>query len=82
MRPKFQKQSALKLAGRIIPHSGGCETPLDYFGFTPVVLIFSKGRMKGVLVFKTGRSIKTPAYAVLITFLNLFTKWVSGFVLL
>jgi len=27
MRPKFQKQSALKLAGRIIPQSGGYNTP-------------------------------------------------------
>jgi hypothetical protein len=26
MRPKFQKQSALKLAGRIIPRSGGYNT--------------------------------------------------------
>ena len=26
MRPKFQKQSALKLAGRIIPRSGGYKT--------------------------------------------------------
>jgi len=27
MRPKFQKQSALKLLGRIIPQSGGFNTP-------------------------------------------------------
>ena len=27
MRPKFQKQSELKLAGRIIPRSGGFNTP-------------------------------------------------------
>jgi hypothetical protein len=27
MRPKLQKQSALKLAGRIIPRSGGFNTP-------------------------------------------------------
>jgi len=26
MRPKLQKQSALKFAGRIIPRSGGYET--------------------------------------------------------
>ena len=26
MRPKLQKQSALKLVGRIIPHSGGFHT--------------------------------------------------------
>ena len=27
MRPKLRKQSALKLAGRIIPRSGGFNTP-------------------------------------------------------
>jgi hypothetical protein len=27
MRPKLQKQSALKLAGRTIPQSGGYDTP-------------------------------------------------------
>jgi hypothetical protein len=27
MRPKLQKQSALKLAGRIIPRSGGFNIP-------------------------------------------------------
>ena len=27
MRPKLQKQSALKHAGRIIPRSGGYDTP-------------------------------------------------------
>jgi hypothetical protein len=27
MRPKLQKQSALNLAGRIIPQSGGFNTP-------------------------------------------------------
>jgi len=27
MRPKFQKRSALKLADRIIPRSGGYKTP-------------------------------------------------------
>jgi hypothetical protein len=27
MRPKLQKQSALKIAGRIIPRSGGFNTP-------------------------------------------------------
>jgi hypothetical protein len=40
MRPKFQKQSALKLAGRIIPLGGGCETPLHSSEFTPVAFDF------------------------------------------
>jgi hypothetical protein len=81
MRLQFQKRSALKLVSRIIPQSGGYNTPQFLRGSYPWFLIFSKGRMKGVLVL-TGQGIKTPAYAVLITFLNLFTKWVSGFVLL
>jgi len=29
MRPKLQKQSALKLAGRIIPRSGGSESQVS-----------------------------------------------------
>jgi hypothetical protein len=33
MRPKLQKQSALKLVGRIIPQSGGYETPQFAVGF-------------------------------------------------
>ena len=37
MRPKFQKQSALKLAGRIIPYKQGYNTPLLALGFIPVV---------------------------------------------
>jgi len=47
------------------------------------ILIFS-GLSKGCLnneiriLFATRRDTKTPAYAVLITFLNLFTKWAPG----
>jgi hypothetical protein len=33
MRPKLQKQSALKLVGRIIPQSGGYEIPQLAMGF-------------------------------------------------
>jgi hypothetical protein len=33
MRPKFQKQSALKLAGRIIPQSGGNNNQERAFGY-------------------------------------------------
>jgi hypothetical protein len=33
MRPKLQKQSALKLSGRIIPLSGGCNTPKLALGY-------------------------------------------------
>jgi hypothetical protein len=48
MRPKFQKHSALKLAGRIIPQSGGYDTPLLAFEFIPVIvwnlMIEAKGK--------------------------------------
>ena len=37
MRPKLQKQSALKLAGRIIPQSGGYNTPQIALRFIPVI---------------------------------------------
>jgi hypothetical protein len=37
MRPKLQKQSTLKLAGRIIPQSGGYNTPQLALGFIPVI---------------------------------------------
>jgi hypothetical protein len=37
MRPQFQKRSALKLAGRIIPQSGGYNTPKLALGFIPVI---------------------------------------------
>jgi hypothetical protein len=33
MRPKLQKHSALKLAGRIIPQSGGYNTPQLDLGY-------------------------------------------------
>jgi hypothetical protein len=36
MRPKPQKQSALKLAGRTIPQSGGYDTSLFALEFIPV----------------------------------------------
>ena len=38
MRPKLQKHSALKLAGRIIPRSGGYNTPKLTLGFIPVIV--------------------------------------------
>jgi len=47
-----------------------------------VIYYFSKGKMKGILVFNQTGHKKAPAYAVLSNFLNLFTKWVPGFVLL
>jgi len=37
MRPKLQKRSALKIAGRIIPGSGGFNTPQLALGFIPVI---------------------------------------------
>jgi len=41
MRPKFQKQSALKLAGRIIPQSG--ISTAKFFNFSKFILLFFKG---------------------------------------
>jgi hypothetical protein len=38
MRPKLQKHSALKLAGRIIPYKQGYNTPQPAAGFIPVVV--------------------------------------------
>ena len=39
MRPKFQKKSALKLAGRIIPQSGGYKNQSKLRVFIPVVTV-------------------------------------------
>ncbi len=48
MRPKFQKQrqSALKLAGRIIPQSGGYNTPK--LALSIITVVFSVFRHIGI----------------------------------
>jgi hypothetical protein len=50
MRPKFQKRSALKLAGRIIPHAKLSGTIAFLVVHTRDFYFFSKGRTKGNLV--------------------------------